>query len=137
MINDEQLNNPSAGDEEAEEEVEEEEEEEEEYFESDDDMDEKLNVDFSEMERRLNYLLIRKNAILAQDAERDAESARSTDSSSPSAFVIELDAAGVPIKESSDQWSKVAEKLKKAPTKVQEKLATDKAPVIGMCSGFK
>jgi len=114
---------------EGEEEVEDEEElEEEEYFESDDDMDEKLSVDTSEMDRRLNHLLLQKNAIITDVTEKDARSARSTNSASPT--VVEVDAAGIPIKESSDQWSKVAEKLKKAPSKVQEKLATEKAPVI-------
>jgi len=129
----EHLFNSNGHEEEAVEEVaaeEEEEEDEEEYFESDDDMDDKLNVDFSEMERRLKVLVLKKNPPLVHDVEIEAESARSTDSASPAAVVLELDAAGVPIKESSDQWSKVAEKLKKAPSQVQEKLATEKAPLI-------
>ena len=109
----------------------------EEYFESDDDIDEKLSVNIAEMDRRLNplnlnllNLLLQKSTVATEVAEKNSYQARSTDRPSPD--VIELDAAGMPIKESSDQWSKVAEKLKKAPSQVQEKLSTDKAPVIGI-----
>lgn len=117
----------SGDDREVEEEEEEEvEDEEEEFFESDEDLEEQLNVDISDVERRLQQFLLRKNAEVPNPITPPMT--RAVETSSPAA--PEVDGVAVPVKESSDQWSKVASELKKAPTQVQEKLAVEKAPVL-------
>jgi len=87
------------------------------YFESDEDLEEKLDVNLEEVERRMNLVLTKKRAE-EERARVTAEKAAAKDSESKS--------AEVQAKESSDQWSKVAENLKKAPSKVQENLNVEK-----------
>lgn len=108
---------------------------EEEFFESDDDLEEKLSVNVTKMEKRMNLLMQKqsneKNGIKSNFEQNEgSESISSTSSPGVSPPPVETDFDGIPIKQSSDQWSKVAEKLKKAPSKVQESLIPEKS-VIG------